>query len=193
MDTTVNTPAIASTTKTTKRPAKRKTAPVSRSRERDNTQIPGYELIKRMKERLLESGENSETRMIECLGLTRQYWNSFCNGHRPVETLIRNKDRLFWIADFLGCSALDVRVWAGDVSVEELWSNKANPLWLEVQKLQQDPRWKMLAPQTESEWNELPSKTKLLIVGLYRTLTETDIKREVKKKNTKPTTTVESL
>jgi hypothetical protein len=178
--------------KTKKPGAAGKAAPVTRSRDRDNTQIPGYELIRRMKSRLMESGENSEARMIEALGLTRQYWNSFCNGHRPVETLIRNRDRLFWIADFLGTSALEVRMAAGDITPEELIAANGNPLWLEMEKIKKDPRWAMIAPVNEVEWNQLPPKIRILIVSLYQTVTQRDIKDAMGAK-AKKQPTVETL
>lgn len=155
-------------------------APVTRSRERDNTTIEGYELIKRIKYALNESGENSETALLQRLRLTRQYWNSFCNGTRPVQALVRNDHRRQFLAQYLGCSQLEIRVLAGEIKPDELVAQESDALWLEMEKMRHDSRWGMLAPSNKDEWDTLPMKYRVLIVSMYRTVTDTDLEKACK-------------
>lgn len=167
----------------------------NRSRERDNTAIPGYDLIRRIKQKQLRSGENSETGLLQRLKLTRQYWNSFCNGTRPITTLVANKRRREFLAQYLGCSQLEIRILAGDIEPEELVAAESDTLWLEIEKMQNDSRWGMLAPSTQQEWEDLPMKARILIVSMYRTITEKDLQKVVAEAQEKPAApqTIESL
>lgn len=145
--------------------------------ERDSSTIPGYELIRRIKQKQIQTGDNSENLLLERLGLTRQYWNSFCNGNRPITTLVSNRKRRKFLAQYLGCSQLEIRILAGDIEPEELITEESDALWLEMERMQGDSRFGMLAAHSQQEWEALPIRYRILIVTLYRTLTDTDMQK----------------
>lgn len=155
-------------------PEKSNLAPKIR-RGRSKRAIPGYDLIRRIKQKQLQLGETSDDALLKRLHLTRQYWNAFCNGTRPVSTLVANKDRREFLAKYLGCSQLEIRLLAGEMEPKELVVAESDILWLEIEKMQQDSRWGMLAPTSQQEWEGLPLKARILIISLYRTITEKDL------------------
>ena len=174
----------------------RKTTPkrtVIRSRDRDNSEIEGYALIRLIKHTQQELGENSDNGLLSKLRLTRPYWNSFCNGTRPVSGLIRNKERREFLAKYLGRSQLELRVLAGDIDPEELVTGDGDALWLEMQRMRLDPRWGMLAPIDKTEWEVLSKKFQILIVSMYRMLTEEQLNQTYAQTKEEPRKTVESL
>lgn len=197
METTLKQPiSKASGTKTTRAKAAKKA--VSRSRSRDNNFIKGYPLVKKMKTRALEIGENSDAWIIESLGITRGYWNSLCNGHRAISGLVAGESaaaqgRRKWVAELLNCSELEIRVLAGDIGTEEMVAANTNALWLEMEKVKLDPRWRMFAPENETEWDALPINIKILLVGLYREITDRDIKKTIDSTTNRKRQTVETL
>jgi len=141
----------------------------SRSRNNWDT-VPGYPLIRALRARLLEIGENSDEVILEKLGLVRSTWNQMLNGSRNVATLTNDARKLKWLADFLGMPPLAVRVLANDVQVEELKVQLSidDRLRLVAQQLSGDPIWAMYAPQNlAKEWDTLPLKTRMLIAELY--------------------------
>lgn len=188
---------VSTTTEATPAPKTvRKTAPkktVVRSRERDNSEIEGYALIRLIKHTQQELGENSDNGLLQKLKLKRPYWNSFCNGTRPISGLIRNKDRREFLAKYLGRSQLELRVLAGDISPEELVTGDGDALWMEMQRMRLDPRWGMLAPIDKTEWEALSKKFQILIVSMYRMLTEDQLSKTYAQTQEEPRKTVESL
>lgn len=193
-----NTKKVSTTSKTTTtaksaRKSIQKQQSVVRSRERDNSEIEGYALIRLIKHTQQELGENSDNGLLQKLRLTRPYWNSFCNGTRPVSGLIRNKERREFLSKYLGRSQLELRVLAGDIDPEELVVGDGDALWLEMQRMRNDPRWGMLAPTDKNEWEVLPKKFQILIVSMYRMLTEDQLSETYTQTQEAPRKTVESL
>jgi hypothetical protein len=155
------------------------------------SQIEGYELLKRIRGRLNELGGDAEQQMLDCLGLQRTYWNAFCNGHRPISGLIRHKERRDWLAEFLGVPPITLRIWAGDIGEDELHSTGQDALWLgDGTRAQRYPLQRADA-EVESEFDKLPANIKLLMVTMYRTITEHDLSDQKKALRRKPA--VESL
>jgi hypothetical protein len=113
--------------------------------------------------------------MLDCLGLQRTYWNAFCNGHRPISGLIRHKERRDWLAEFLGVPPITLRIWAGDIGEDEPPFDWPRPLWLEMERARKDIRFNVLTPKSKAEFDKLPANIKLLMVTMYRTITEHDL------------------
>jgi hypothetical protein len=155
------------------------------------SQIEGCELLKRIRGRLNELGGDAEQQMLDCLGLQRTYWNAFCNGHRPISGLIRHKERRDWLAEFLGVPPITLRIWAGDIGEDELHSTGQDALWLEMERARKDIRFNVLTPKSKAEFDKLPANIKLLMVTMYRTITEHDLSDQKKALRRKPA--VESL
>jgi hypothetical protein len=155
------------------------------------SQIEGYELLKRIRGRLNELGGDAEQQMLDCLGLQRTYWNAFCNGHRPISGLIRHKERRDWLAEFLGVPPITLRIWAGDIGEDELHSTGQDALWLEMERARKDIRFNVLTPKSKAEFDKLPANIKLLMVTMYRTITEHDLSDQKRALRRKPA--VESL
>lgn len=150
------------------------------------SEIEGYELLKRIRDRLNQLGGDAEQQMLDCLGLQRTYWNAFCNGHRPMSSLIRHKQRRDWIAEFLEVPPITLRIWAGDIGEDELHTISQDALWLEMERARKDNRFNMLTPKSKAEWEALPSNIKLLFVSMYRTITERDLEDQKKALRRKP-------
>lgn len=135
------------------------------------SKVPGYALIKRLREKQLELGDFPDELFFKNLEITHTAWNNFLNGTRNIATLTRHPGRLKWMASFLNLPPIAVRVLAGDINVDEF----AVPINLDerlrsvIKELNQDPMWAVFAHESlESEWDTLPLKTRMLIVSLYQ-------------------------
>lgn len=143
----------------------------TKEKETENkwSKIPGYPLIKRLRERQLELGNFPDELFFENLQITQTSWNAFENGSRNIATLTRHEGRLMWMASFLNVAPITVRVLAGSINVEEFaMANSLEDRLQDVRReINNDPAFAVFThdPQT---WDRLPLRTRLLIACLYQ-------------------------
>lgn len=127
--------------------------------------VEGYRLIALIRKTLIERNL-PERHIADIMGVTTIYWNSMTNGHRTIKSLGREK--LKKVAEFLGIPAVQVRVLAGDIDIEDFFVEKdtEQQLFLSIEKMRLDPQWVSLAP-TNEQWDALPMHLKMALATLY--------------------------
>lgn len=142
----------------------------TREHARDNWQVPGYALIRLIREEQLARGHNTDEEIIDGLEISQSHWNATVNGSRQIKGLLTNPARVQWIATYIGKPPIVVRVLAEEIPVEDLVVNfnLDDRLRQTAKELRDDPLWATLAPNNiAKEWDVLPLKARMLIKALY--------------------------
>lgn len=138
--------------------------------------IPGYALIKRIRQRRLDLDITDGLYVGRKLGLTDSAWRNILNGHRNIASLCNDPAKLKWLSEFLNLPPYAVRVLAGDAQLSDLvvHIDLDDRLREVIGRINKDPKWSVFAHEPIStKWDTLPLETRLLIATLYESKQDT--------------------